>query len=1491
MNKSFKVVFSKARSALMVVNEATSSIQAKGTKTVIAVAAAMVAGGAMAGNGVTISPNMDMVTPSGTDKATHAAVVARPSVEQSIFYNGLSFGTAAKVEGVKLSYDYQAPKKDDQGHDVAQPNVLSLVGGTLSGFDVAVATTNGDAGFQVGLGGSVFEAIAAPNSITGATNNLHVLVDGVTFADNHATARGGVGFISGVADFKIQNSIHTGNKVDADGGVYQIGNQSTGTITGSTFSGNSAEKSGGALRVSNSTVTIDKSVFDGNTAKVAGGAIKTDNTKTDNTPDLTITNSSFTNNVVGKGKTGHGGAVFVSGTSQVKVTSSEFTGNKAGHGGAFYIQGQTATFEDTVFTNNEAHEYGGALRVNTGDVTFNVTKGDVAYTGNKAGTATDSVAGQRYNGKTGGFLYLQSATGAGGSGTATFNVADGATLTIGKDATADSIASYSKEGAVSTITKTGAGDLVVNGDMSAFVGALTVSSGSMTIAGGIGEYDLAVQEAVNNLTKDSSAPSVTSVGTSVMVDAPAALTVGNLTVNNRLTVEANGDFTAGNITVGKTTYKDLKVGASEEAYADGLTTFGAATITVADKKTAKAGDITVDAGTFTKSGSGSLTAGNATVNADKGLAVSEGTLTVKNFTTGASGSATVGNTGTLEVTGTITGEKQSLNVSGSLATALNNVVDYANGTASKKTNAVVNITNGSFVVTDEGMQYTKAQWDSIKTAAGSKNLKIANGTLVAADAKTPLTLADVGAVQGYAGAADVVEKLTTDTDTYANAAITVDTTIGKLTVQAKDGATKKLANVSVAGTENHKFTLRGNAKGEVFAVPTDVKAIDIGHVYFGEKAADHGVVANGLTVSNKAGVDAGSFDFTGDVELGALFTVNKGATARFLGDVTEKAASTVDLRSVTDADKAIANNGTVVIGTVPAADATDKTLQINVTTETGNGGLTVFGAKHEAAALQYKAAAADNNVIYVGEQTTLNKSQQFGALDTTATAPENVVAIDLASVAANGYTAKSGAILKTADAKVTGAVDQSTYSVDLLNLNSKVLTIAETGATLNLGKAFAEDTAVKLGNAFYNDGTVAADGTFAVVTDEEAVLEVETSGLHTAGAVVQAVRSYEKPTNGIAAIVYNNWEAWDQEYKKSFFEQAKAAGLLNDHVTLEEFDPETSFAAGKQAAFLQLGEQIGNAQWTAIINAEHAATNMAVLGGAFTTTLDVNDQVAAVLNRRMSLANLNVSRNETGVTPWVDVFGTMNEGKRLFGNGMGYEADIYGAVLGFDYTATCGSVLGLAINVGTSDGNSTGNGQKVDNDQDFYGVSAYASRQFGSFNTKLDLGYLVTKNDLKTASSYFGATSEKLDAKVFTVGLGAEFLASAGAVNVVPHAGIRLTTIDMDESNFGADYDKMTVYQLPLGVTFSGSFDAAGWQVAPQFDLSVVPTFGDKDAVATYAGNVKDTTRVVDTNPVQATLGVSAQNGAWTFGLNYGLTAGGDDRMNNSLNANVRYTF
>ena len=71
MNKSFKVVFSKARGALMVVNELTSSVQAKGTKTVIVAAvASLVAGGAMAAD--TAKPGA-LLSWNGTELVGQAA--------------------------------------------------------------------------------------------------------------------------------------------------------------------------------------------------------------------------------------------------------------------------------------------------------------------------------------------------------------------------------------------------------------------------------------------------------------------------------------------------------------------------------------------------------------------------------------------------------------------------------------------------------------------------------------------------------------------------------------------------------------------------------------------------------------------------------------------------------------------------------------------------------------------------------------------------------------------------------------------------------------------------------------------------------------------------------------------------------------------------------------------------------------------------------------------------------------------------------------------------------------------------------------------------------------------------------------------------------------------------------------------------------------------------------------------------------------------------
>ena len=44
----------------------------------------------------------------------------------------------------------------------------------------------------------------------------------------------------------------------------------------------------------------------------------------------------------------------------------------------------------------------------------------------------------------------------------------------------------------------------------------------------------------------------------------------------------------------------------------------------------------------------------------------------------------------------------------------------------------------------------------------------------------------------------------------------------------------------------------------------------------------------------------------------------------------------------------------------------------------------------------------------------------------------------------------------------------------------------------------------------------------------------------------------------------------------------------------------------------------------------------------------------------------------------------------------------------------------------------------------------------------------------------------------------------------------------MDDSKFGADYDAMNLFPMPMGVAFSGTFETAGMKVAPMIDKLVL---------------------------------------------------------------------
>ena len=87
MNSTFKVVFNKARGALMVVNEVTSSVQAKGTKTVVAAAVAtMIAGVAGTAMAEEVAEPAAKVTITVND-------TNRPGIEKEDVFDGYTSGS------------------------------------------------------------------------------------------------------------------------------------------------------------------------------------------------------------------------------------------------------------------------------------------------------------------------------------------------------------------------------------------------------------------------------------------------------------------------------------------------------------------------------------------------------------------------------------------------------------------------------------------------------------------------------------------------------------------------------------------------------------------------------------------------------------------------------------------------------------------------------------------------------------------------------------------------------------------------------------------------------------------------------------------------------------------------------------------------------------------------------------------------------------------------------------------------------------------------------------------------------------------------------------------------------------------------------------------------------------------------------------------------------------------------------------------------------
>ena len=804
--------------------------------------------------------------------------------------------------------------------------------------------------------------------------------------------------------------------------------------------------------------------------------------------------------------------------------------------------------------------------------------------------------------------------------------------------------------------------------------------------------------------------------------------------------------------------------------------------------------------------------------------------------------------------------------------------------------------------------YTKAEYDSLKTKVGNVVFDNAqfvaradDGTETKETFKNALTVGDVG------------HSAVVQAHNFNNPAVTVGSSnavMGSIEFVPNKGALAIDAvwlnsNGDGSNLSTGTLTLRGDAENEVIIGATDAEGkyvtVHANNVNFGKYESDRANVHNDLALTGGNAVVG-----TVVMDEEKAITLASGAKLNVTGELTTTGVAsasegmfTIDGGSVTlrgsHVDYSVNAAAAMARASVPATPVTPLDYSLHISAggaslsndEDGNHSQLVLGDEYEAAADAYAAAHEGHNFIYVGEQTTFEGAlPTFGEEDET-----NDVVIDMSTLSSSHYVADVlGSIIKSDEA--TGSLEKVDKFVinNLQGINNRVLSKDDaTGKySLNIGEV-ASNAQVDFGTVFYGESndqgwwgyttekTADANGVVAVEANKEVIRDFYEMGSHLAGQIDSDVNAVSFGHNAIADAIVFGFDGFMSDVDEAW---AKVAAT-EEYQTLLASDPD---------AANRVEDAFYNSRLESYIEAGNTATNMAVLGGAFSVGFDINDQIRNTIDRRSSLANLNVARNATGITPWVDVMGTWNTADGLYGSS-GYEADIYGATLGADYTASCGAILGAAISIGQADANSVDASTKVDNDVDFWGVSFYGSHRIGNVNGKFDIGYVSTSNDLSSSSAYFGRFDESLDADIFTVGVGAEYLATVGSLNVVPHAGIRWSSLDMDDSKYGADYDKMNLFQMPIGVAFSGTFDMTGWKVAPMLDISVVPTFGDKDAVASYTGGIKDTVRVVDSNPVQMTLGVNATVDAWTLGVNYGLSAGSDERLNNAFNFHARYTF
>lgn len=271
---------------------------------------------------------------------------------------------------------------------------------------------------------------------------------------------------------------------------------------------------------------------------------------------------------------------------------------------------------------------------------------------------------------------------------------------------------------------------------------------------------------------------------------------------------------------------------------------------------------------------------------------------------------------------------------------------------------------------------------------------------------------------------------------------------------------------------------------------------------------------------------------------------------------------------------------------------------------------------------------------------------------------------------------------------------------------------------------------------------------------------------------------------------------------------------------------------------------------------------------------------------------------------WVQPLGARlkTDDLSMGGSAYGYSLDTYGIMGGFDTHLKNGWTIGAAASYQSGDADGEGDVLPVSTDVKNVGLHLWGSRMYGETNVIGTLSYVTTDGDVTMQLGNLELASE-LKAKALSAGIRAEREFKTGAFTLTPHAGARLSIVDMDDYEiaagttklFDVSEDKATIFEVPVGVTVqTPSFMFQTFEVKPYVDVTLRGRFGDTESSYTLEGS--STTDTIDYDVSgnfvgDLKVGYMSTYKNLNLGMSYGLSAGDAGRQNHAIEATMRVDF